>query len=318
MGCLKLTYRSGSSRLKVVKGKSNISIKSCAGVYGYGFNGKEKDDEIKGEGNSIAYEARIYDSRLGRFLSIDPWTDKYPWQTPYAYHRNNPVAFVDWNGYGDPDGKKRAEKAKKVDNSDTRSYKQSRAEGYKTDNFVDCSEFAAEIQVATGYTNGGTKASVQAKKFQETGEYSTSLKDVKLGDQLFFKMSGGINHTGIVTEIDSDGNIYVTHATVNKKRPGSIKTNKLNSDGSIPYWNNTFVGTGRPKLKVSTSASTKAAVKKTATVVTPRVEITYGPYNLSTVEVVASAPDNSFGGLIQTRPVMVLPTPPLTMLPIKL
>lgn len=70
-------------------------------AYKYGFNGKEKDDEVKGEGNSIAFEARIFDSRLGRFMSSDPWTAKYSWQTPYAYHRNSPITFIDWLGLGD-------------------------------------------------------------------------------------------------------------------------------------------------------------------------------------------------------------------------
>jgi len=33
--------------------------------YRYGFNGKENDNEVKGEGNQIAFENRIYDPRLG-------------------------------------------------------------------------------------------------------------------------------------------------------------------------------------------------------------------------------------------------------------
>ncbi|MFK7059864.1 hypothetical protein V3Q90_06970 [Flavobacterium oreochromis] len=33
--------------------------------YRYGFNGKE-DDQIKGEGNSYDFGARIYDPRIGR------------------------------------------------------------------------------------------------------------------------------------------------------------------------------------------------------------------------------------------------------------
>ncbi|QLH44307.1 MAG: hypothetical protein HWD58_00920 [Bacteroidota bacterium] len=40
--------------------------------YRFGFNGQEKDNEIKGTGNSLAFEARIYDNRLGRWLSLDP------------------------------------------------------------------------------------------------------------------------------------------------------------------------------------------------------------------------------------------------------
>ncbi len=38
----------------------------------YGFNGKENDNEVKGEGNQQDYGFRIYDLRLGKFLSLDP------------------------------------------------------------------------------------------------------------------------------------------------------------------------------------------------------------------------------------------------------
>jgi RHS repeat-associated protein len=72
--------------------------------YKYGFNGKENDNEVKGEGNMVAFEARIYDSRLGKFLSRDPKTAHYPFQTPYAYHRNSPVNLLDYLGMGDPPG----------------------------------------------------------------------------------------------------------------------------------------------------------------------------------------------------------------------
>lgn len=67
--------------------------------YRYGFNGMEKDDEVKGEGNSYDFGARIYDSRLGRWLSLDPLATKYPSLSPYHSFANNPVLFVD------PDGK---------------------------------------------------------------------------------------------------------------------------------------------------------------------------------------------------------------------
>jgi len=41
--------------------------------YRYGFNGKEKDDEIKGvEGSSIDFANRFYGPRVSKFLSIDP------------------------------------------------------------------------------------------------------------------------------------------------------------------------------------------------------------------------------------------------------
>ncbi len=47
---------------------------SASNFYRYGFNGKEKDNEAKGEGNQYDYGFRVYDPRLGRFLSEDPLT----------------------------------------------------------------------------------------------------------------------------------------------------------------------------------------------------------------------------------------------------
>jgi len=39
---------------------------------------------------------------LGRFLTTDPLFKIYPWQSSYAYIRNNPIFFIDVNGEGDP------------------------------------------------------------------------------------------------------------------------------------------------------------------------------------------------------------------------
>jgi len=40
--------------------------------YRYGYQGSEKDNEFKGEGNSYSTEFRQLDPRLGRWLSLDP------------------------------------------------------------------------------------------------------------------------------------------------------------------------------------------------------------------------------------------------------
>jgi RHS repeat-associated protein len=66
--------------------------------YRYGFQGQEKDDEIKGEGNLINYAFRIYDSRIGRFLSIDPITEKYPFYSPYHFSSNQPIHASEFEG----------------------------------------------------------------------------------------------------------------------------------------------------------------------------------------------------------------------------
>jgi RHS repeat-associated protein len=66
--------------------------------YRYGFNGKEEDNST-GEGN-LDFGARIYDGRIGRFLSVDPKVMKYPSISPYCYADNSPILYVDYNGEG--------------------------------------------------------------------------------------------------------------------------------------------------------------------------------------------------------------------------
>jgi RHS repeat-associated protein len=66
--------------------------------YRYGFNGKEKDDEVYGNGNVYDYGFRIYNPRLGKFLSMDPLTKSYPWYTPYQFAGNKPIAYIDLDG----------------------------------------------------------------------------------------------------------------------------------------------------------------------------------------------------------------------------
>ncbi len=69
-----------------------------AGDYRFGFNGKEMDNEVSGNGNSYDYGFRIYNPRLGRFLSVDPLTASYPWYTPYHFAGNKPIWAIDLDG----------------------------------------------------------------------------------------------------------------------------------------------------------------------------------------------------------------------------
>ncbi len=64
----------------------------------YSFQGMEHDDEVKGDGNSYTTEFRQYDSRLGRWLTLDPLMSKYPDQSPYVGFNNNPIYFIDPSG----------------------------------------------------------------------------------------------------------------------------------------------------------------------------------------------------------------------------
>jgi len=67
-------------------------------AYRYGFNGKEMDNEPYGQGNEYDYGFRIYNPRVGKFLSVDPLTNKYPELTPYQFASNQPIDGVDLDG----------------------------------------------------------------------------------------------------------------------------------------------------------------------------------------------------------------------------
>lgn len=66
--------------------------------YRYGFQDQEHDDEIKGVGNSLNFEYRMHDPRIGRFFAIDPLADKYPYNSPYAFSENVVVNSVELEG----------------------------------------------------------------------------------------------------------------------------------------------------------------------------------------------------------------------------
>ncbi|MFN8393777.1 MAG: RHS repeat-associated core domain-containing protein [Bacteroidia bacterium] len=68
------------------------------GDYRYGFQGQERDDEIRGAGMSYNYEYRMHDPRVGRFLSVDPLAAKYPWNSSYAFSENRVIDAIELEG----------------------------------------------------------------------------------------------------------------------------------------------------------------------------------------------------------------------------
>ena len=66
--------------------------------YRFGYGGNECDNEIKGNGNLLAFGGYEYDTRLGRRLNLDPASIKYPSVSPYGYSNNSPIVLVDKNG----------------------------------------------------------------------------------------------------------------------------------------------------------------------------------------------------------------------------
>ena len=101
MGCIKLTYHEGEAFEKtdlfLEKGleKKVRGVKKRVSGYRFGFQGQEKDDEIKGNGNSLNFGARIYDPRIGRWASVDPKFKLQPGWSTYKSFLDNPIVYVD-------------------------------------------------------------------------------------------------------------------------------------------------------------------------------------------------------------------------------
>ena len=73
-------------------------VESDSSAYMYGFNGMERDDEWNGTGNAYDFGARIYDSRLGRWLAVDLRDELYPMFSPNIGFGNNPNFYIDPGG----------------------------------------------------------------------------------------------------------------------------------------------------------------------------------------------------------------------------
>jgi RHS repeat-associated protein len=70
-----------------------------SGASQYGFNGKRSDPETYNTlGAEYDYGMRIYSSRLGKFLSVDPLTKKFAFYSPYHFAGNTPIWASDLDG----------------------------------------------------------------------------------------------------------------------------------------------------------------------------------------------------------------------------
>jgi len=67
--------------------------------YRYGFQGQEDDPEVHGsKSTSIYFKYRIHDTRIGRFLSVDPLSASYPYNSSYAFSENVVINAVELEG----------------------------------------------------------------------------------------------------------------------------------------------------------------------------------------------------------------------------
>ncbi len=69
-----------------------------SGSYRHGFNGFERDDEMKGAGNWYSFGDYGYDSRIVQRPSVDPLASEAPGWSPYRAFYCNPIYWTDPTG----------------------------------------------------------------------------------------------------------------------------------------------------------------------------------------------------------------------------
>jgi RHS repeat-associated protein len=155
-------------------------LQGCGAGYRFSFNGKEKDNETYGEGNEYDYGFRIFNPRLGRFLSIDPLTNIYPELTPFQYASNTPIWAIDidgleaypisrdWNAddlanFGNFITEETARIRKAEDNGNVNSY-----------TVYDCSDLVISIYVRYAMANG---LPITLTRYKDFSKYSSSDKE---------------------------------------------------------------------------------------------------------------------------------------------
>jgi RHS repeat-associated protein len=175
----------------------NVVTKVCDddGDYRFGFNGQEKDNEIKGIGNHLDFGERGYGTREARFPSPDPLARQFPGQSPYSFAGNNPIWNIDKKGlrketYNITVNQQTGTTTVKITSSPgllARSYT-SMHSGIKTYDWYDYSE--ANVTLIGKDGSSSTQTFTHADKFRtNTFFQSEGYAQRKVGEKSFFGLS---------------------------------------------------------------------------------------------------------------------------------
>lgn len=85
----------------VQTGISSKALSSGSPNNKYKYNGKEEQRNEFKDGAGLDwcdYGARMFDMQTGRWMTLDPHADRYPWISPYNYAFNNPSLVIDPDG----------------------------------------------------------------------------------------------------------------------------------------------------------------------------------------------------------------------------
>ncbi|MEP6675846.1 MAG: RHS repeat-associated core domain-containing protein [Ferruginibacter sp.] len=150
--------------------------------YRYGFNGKELDSE---DPVQYDYGLRIYDPRLGRFKSFDPFTTSFPMLTPYQFASNSPLANIDLDGgeakyYTVTINELYDAKGKLIQVTASKVYEKSKEAGWHTNGSFNPFNWSHVKEGERG--NGTLFTFIRVKKFEDDKQGIKKQEIVKIGE----------------------------------------------------------------------------------------------------------------------------------------
>jgi len=208
----------------------------------YGFQSQEEDDELKGDGNSLNFEYRMHDPRLGRFFAIDPLTRDYPWNSPYAFSENVLINAIELEGL--------EQIWTFVYNPETGSFPKK-----PTSKEVD-NRLTKNINVYIyAYPNGGVK-SATVKSWDKKVEFKTQGSPIEMIQQRLYSHSQSASISADKTNYDSwDGKGPLPAFEISLALP-SITYHGVKVEGGITLRENGYDGSPLFVQSISGSLTT--------------------------------------------------------------
>jgi RHS repeat-associated protein len=206
----------------------------------YLYNGKEFNDDF--DLDWYDYGARFYDAQIARFHSVDPLSEKYSFQSPFAYAANNPIRFVDWMGLGPGD---RVLIAHHLLSLNPKYKQEPDSPNLRTGldasalRYMDCSEFINRVLAGDGITESiENKTSYDLVDFFSGELFKKNSDDPEFGDIAAW---GG--HVGLVESYDPETKkIMFLHMTSYGGHSGGER-----KEYSLSYFEGKGAGFYRPK-----------------------------------------------------------------------